>query len=59
MLEIKAERKTELIGEMEAIVENGLLDPGSAGKLKGKLMFGASQLWGKVGRESCFSACDL
>ena len=50
VLEIKAERKTELIGEMEAIVENGLLDPGSAGKLKGKLMFGASQLWGKVGR---------
>ena len=50
VLEIKAERKTELIGEMEAIVENDLLDPGSAGKLKGKLMFGASQLWGKVGR---------
>ena len=31
-------------------MSTGLLDPGSAGKLKGKLMFGASQLWGKVGR---------
>jgi len=28
----------------------GFLEPGHAGKLKGKLMFGASQLWGKVGR---------
>ena len=29
---------------------SGVLEPGHAGKLKGKLMFGASQLWGKVGR---------
>ena len=49
-LEIKAERKTELISEIDSILESGLLDPGHAGKLKGKLMFGASQLWGKVGR---------
>ena len=27
-----------------------MVDPGSAGKLKGKLMFGVSQLWGKLGR---------
>ena len=50
VLEIKEDRKTELIEEIDAIVKNDLLDPGSAGKLKGKLMFGASQLWGKVGR---------
>ena len=50
LLEIKAERKTDLVEEIDQIVKTGLLDPGSAGKLKGKLMFGASQLWGKVGR---------
>ena len=49
-LEIKKDRKTDLIEEIDAILKSGLLDPGSAGKLKGKLMFGASQLWGKVGR---------
>ena len=49
-LEIKAERKAEITQEIDAIVHSGLLDPGPAGKLKGKLMFGASQLWGKVGR---------
>ena len=50
VLEIKSSRRTDLVEEIEAILTSGLLDPGSAGKLKGKLMFGASQLWGKVGR---------
>ena len=49
-LEIKKERREEISSEIDAILLSGLLDPGSAGKLKGKLMFGASQLWGKVGR---------
>ena len=49
-LEIKKERKQELSDEITSVLHSGLLDPGSAGKLKGKLMFGASQLWGKVGR---------
>ena len=49
-LEIKKDRKEDLTNEIDAILKTGLLDPGSAGKLKGKLMFGASQLWGKVGR---------
>ena len=49
-LEIKADRKEDLVSEINSILESGLLDPGTAGKLKGKLMFGASQLWGKVGR---------
>lgn len=49
-LEIKADRKKDLLDEIDSILHVGLLDPGSAGKLKGKLMFGASQLWGKVGR---------
>ena len=50
VLEIKESRKQELVEEIESRLDHGLLDPGSAGKLKGKLMFGASQLWGKVGR---------
>ena len=49
-LEIKADRKEELSSEIDALLASGLLDPGPAGKLKGKLMLGASQLWGKVGR---------
>ena len=49
-LEIKEDRKADLISEIRSILDNNLLDPGTAGKLKGKLMFGASQLWGKVGR---------
>ena len=49
-LEIKANRKEEITNEIDAILAPGLLEPGSAGKLKGKLMFGSSQLWGKVGR---------
>ena len=49
-LEIKKERRDEITTEIDSILESGLLDPGTAGKLKGKLMFGASQLWGKVGR---------
>jgi len=44
-LEIKPERKDEIASEIDSILQSGLLDPGSAGKLKGKLMFGASQLW--------------
>eukprot|EP00435_Cladocopium_sp_Y103_P034728 s2383_g9.t1 len=49
-LEIKPDRKVELNQEIDAILSTKLLDPGTAGKLKGKLMFGSSQLWGKVGR---------
>ena len=37
-LEIKAGRREELVQEIDMILESGLLDPGSAGKL-----------WGKVG----------
>ena len=47
---IKAERKAELIEEIESILSNQVLSPGQAGKLRGKLMFGSSQLWGKIGR---------
>ena len=50
VLLIKPSRKTDLLEEIDMILKTGLLDPGSAGKLKGKLMFGASQLWGKLGR---------
>ena len=50
VLEIKESRRRDLLEEIDGFLASGLLDPGSAGKLKGKLMFGASQLWGKVGR---------
>ena len=49
-LEIKEDRRRDLLEEIDCILQSGFLDPGSAGKLKGKLMFGASQLWGKIGR---------
>ena len=47
---IKEKRKEELSDEIRDIIRKDHLDPGQAGKLKGKLMFAASQLWGKVGR---------
>jgi hypothetical protein len=50
MIRIKESRKEEIVDEIEFIKKAGFLEPGRAGKLKGKLMFGASQLWGKVGR---------
>ena len=49
-LEVTAARAKELDLEMEGILRTQRLTPGQAGKLKGKLMFAASQLWGKVGR---------
>ncbi len=50
VLEIKEDRRKDLLDEIDLIMKLGVLEPGAAGKLKGKLMFGASQLWGKVGR---------
>ena len=47
---IKQKRKEEILDEIDGIMCSGVLPPGQAGKLRGKLMFGASQLWGKVGR---------
>ena len=49
-LEIKPDRRLDLLSEIQAILDADLLDPGTAGKLKGKLMFGASQLCAKIGR---------
>ena len=53
-LEIKEDRRRDLLEEIDCILQSGFLDPGSAGKLKGKLMFGASQLWGKFPPSSEF-----
>ena len=50
VLEIKEERKAELKDQTDSILKAGELDPGTAGKLKGRLMFAASQLRGKVSR---------
>ena len=49
-LKIKESRKEELSDEIASILATKLLPPGQAGKLRGKLMFGSSQLWGKIGR---------
>lgn len=49
-LRIKPSRKEELLDEIDAILEAQVFPPGQAGKLRGKLMFGASQLSGKIGR---------
>ena len=50
LLLIKAKRKTEIVAEIDGILVSKILEPGRAGKLKGKLGFASSQLWGKVGR---------
>ena len=50
VLLLKPSRKEDLLAELKGIQKAGILSGGDAGKLKGKLMFGASQLWGKVGR---------
>ena len=50
VLRIKAAQKKGLVDVIEIIKKSGFLEPGRAGKLNDKLMFGASQLWGKVGR---------
>ena len=44
LLKIKKSRKQELFDEISMILEQEELSPGQAGKLRGKLMFGASQL---------------
>ena len=50
-LEIKADPKEDLVSEIDSILSSGLLEPGSAGKLKRKLALGQGG--------SCVSACDL
>ena len=50
VLEITEGRKQELKEEIEQILRTKRLSPGQAAKLKGKLMFAVSQLWGKLGR---------
>ena len=49
-LRSRSRGKKELFDEISMILEHEELSPGQAGKLRGKLMFGASQLWGKIGR---------
>eukprot|EP00434_Breviolum_minutum_P005737 symbB.v1.2.005053.t1/scaffold291.1/size238869/18 len=49
-LRIKPSRKEELKDEIDSILRSSVLPPGQAGKLRRKVMFGASQLWGKIGR---------
>ena len=50
VLKIKLARKVEFVDEIADILVAGILASGYTGKLRGKLMFGASQLWGKIGR---------
>ena len=49
-LEVTEERRAELTAELQRHLSTRKISPGQAAKLKGKLLFAASQLWGKVGR---------
>ena len=50
VIRIKDDRKKDLIRQIQDLIDKDHLDPGMAGKLKGKLLFAAGQFWGKVGR---------
>ena len=50
IVEVTDERRKELTSIIKHILETDWLNPGDAGKLKGKLQFAVSQLWGKSGR---------
>ena len=54
VIRLTEERKEDLLTEIEAILEadqgRGKLLPAQASKLRGKLGFGATHFWGKVGR---------
>ena len=50
VLRITAKRRRDLINEIGQIIHDNSLTPAAAAKLKGKLSFAATTLWGKVGR---------
>ena len=50
MVDIDDERRMQLIEEIITVLKLDLLEPGYAGKLKGKLQFAEGQLQGRVGR---------
>jgi hypothetical protein len=50
VLHIKDKRKVELSDEINQALRERKLSSGQAAKLKGKLMFAASQFWGRTGR---------
>jgi hypothetical protein len=49
-VEIDPQRRDDLLKEIKEISQRGRLSPTEAGKLKGRLLFAATQLWGKTGR---------
>eukprot|EP00971_Amphidinium_carterae_P021391 422068-Amphidinium_carterae.1 len=49
-VDVKESRRRELLAEIADVLSRDRLEPGHAGKLKGKLLFASSQLWGRVGR---------
>lgn len=56
VLEIKADRKKELVEEIDDVLQSGSLDPGRSGKLKGKLMLELANCGGRSeGLSSAFS----
>ena len=50
LVDIDEERRMELIEDIIRVLKLDLLEPGYAGKLKGKLQFAEGQLQGRVGR---------
>ena len=58
VLRVAKDRKVELIEQIEQILKSKVLPGGEAGKLKGKLLFGASQFFGKTGRAALRSLSE-
>ena len=50
VLQITPQRRRDLVNEVDQILRADSLTPAAAAKLKGKLNFAATTLWGKVGR---------
>ena len=50
LLSIVESRRAAFINELHTILSQHRLSPGLAGKICGKLGFGATQLWGRLGR---------
>ena len=50
VIEIKEDRRADLLNEISSVLAEDCLTPHQAGKLRGKLMFTTSQFWAKQGR---------
>ena len=49
-LRVKEKRRAALLEDIDRFLEANIMSPQESAKLKGKLMFAASQFWGRLGR---------